>query len=554
MLRVIAKLLTILFFINPTYITAETASGYAYIDTNNNALLDEGEQGIAKVAVSNGRDVVQTDEKGFYTLPVEPGDIIFITKPANYETPVSEGMIRRFYYIHAPEGTPKELDLMYPGIEPTGPLPEHVNFSLRPKQEPDTFKVIWFADTQPQSFAELEFYRDDVLNELAGTTAAFGITAGDVMFDDMSLFPRYIELTAQLGIPWHNVPGNHELNFKSPDDKFSLETFKRYFGPSYYSFDYAQTHFVILDNVYYFGNDNAKESPDPRGRGKYKGFLDADQLQWLEQDLKYVSEDKLIVFAMHVPLNYYVDPERESVVLQNREDLFKLLAGRKYLFSAAGHTHVAEHHYFGKDRGFNSTSKFHHQVLSTVSGSWWSGPMDERGIPVTEQRDGTPNGYYIMTVKGNNYSMRFKAARRPADFQMRITLDTAFHYFRDDAQRYYTHGSLINSPILLDQLPSAELYVNLFNGGENSTVEYSINGYETVKMKRVFRHDPYTNDLFIHHRAAIKSWVKPQPSPHLWVAKLPQDLKPGVYTIRVKATDEYGEVHQSSKIIELFGR
>ena len=54
---------------------------------------------------------------------------------------------------------------------------------------------------------------------------------GDILFDDLSMFPRYNALIAQIGIPWYNVPGNHELNFEAESDEDSLETFKRFFGP-----------------------------------------------------------------------------------------------------------------------------------------------------------------------------------------------------------------------------------------------------------------------------------------------------------------------------------
>ncbi len=99
--------------------------------------------------------------------------------------------------------------------------------------------ILW-ADPQPHTQDEVSHVRDDVVEELVGTSALFGITVGGIMFDDLSLLPRFNRLVARIGVPRYNVPGNHELNFESPDDEGSLDTFKRHFGPPYYSFDYVE--------------------------------------------------------------------------------------------------------------------------------------------------------------------------------------------------------------------------------------------------------------------------------------------------------------------------
>ncbi len=40
-------------------------------------------------------------------------------------------------------------------------------------------------------------------------------------------------------------------------------------------------------------------------------------------------------------------------------------------------------------------------------------------------------------------------------------------------------------------------------------------------------------------------------SSHVWTARLPGDLGPGVHTITVRATDEYGARHVAQKIFEV---
>ena len=185
-------------------LASESASGKVFEDRNGDGFWQPGEPGVQGVRVSNGIAVVLTGEDGAYTLPVPEEAVIFITKPSGYATPVNAHQLPRFYYVHQPDGSPDNL--RYPGVDPTGPLPERIDFPLRRQEEPARFQAILFADTQPQTEEELDFIRDDVIAELIGTEARFGMTMGDILFDDLSLFPRYNALIGTLGIPGTTCP------------------------------------------------------------------------------------------------------------------------------------------------------------------------------------------------------------------------------------------------------------------------------------------------------------------------------------------------------------
>jgi N terminal of Calcineurin-like phosphoesterase len=219
-------------WLGASLVAAQNVTGVVFHDANGNSIRESGEAGIPGVLVTNGIDVVQTDGTGRYLLPVTDETIIAIVKPAGYKVPVDKDMLPQFYYIHQPNGTPPQLNLGYPGIDPTGPLPASVDLALMPADESDQFKAMMIADPQPQTSAEVDYIRDDFVAQVIGTDAVFGKTHGDIMFDDLSLFPRYNAVIGQIGIPWWNVPGNHEINFPSPNDHYSAETFKRYYGPT----------------------------------------------------------------------------------------------------------------------------------------------------------------------------------------------------------------------------------------------------------------------------------------------------------------------------------
>lgn len=526
---------------------AETVSGIVFDDRDGDSRHDEDETGVSGVLVSNGLDVVLTDSDGRYRLRLDERAIVFITKPAGWAVPLSEDNLPRFFYRHYPTGTPPELGLRYPGPAASGSLNGPIDFPLQRIDEPDRYEVIWFADPQPHTPAEIDYIRDDVIAELVGTRAAFGITTGDIMYDDLSLFPRYNEVVGQVGIPWYNAPGNHDMNYQASHDRDSLETFKRYFGPPYYSFDYGRVHFVVLDTVDYLG----KEAQRGRLGRTYEGRIDERQLAWLENDLEYVPRDRLVVLAMHIPLRSASDKESSSVNVTNLPELLDVIEGREKLLAIAGHMHNNEHHYFSKEDGFDSPTPLHLHTLAAVSGSWWSGPFDERGIPTAVQSDGTPNGYHVMSVDGTDVRMRYQAAGKAADHQMRVMIEPTSDGEKSKKRRRGHRDASPGGRVALDRVPFSEVVVNLFDGGPYSRVEFRIGTHAPVSMRRVHRTDRYVKDLYRRHKATKKRWVHPALCSHLWAAELPADLGPGVHTIRVEAVDEYGQRHKAHKVIEI---
>ncbi len=402
------------------------------------------------------------------------------------------------------------------------------------------------TDPQPESLAELEYVRDDVVAGLIGTPAAFGITAGDLMFDDLSLYGRYNAILGRIGPPWWNVGGNHDLNFEAPDARRSRETFKRVFGAAHYAHEYGGALFIMLDNVEYLGADPAK----PGKSGKYRGFIPADQLAFVAALLRETPADRLIVLVMHIPLTSYLGPDDPGISTANRADLLKLLGDRPCA-SFAGHTHTTEHHYLGAADG--ATRPHHHHVLTAASGSWWSGPLDHRGIACADSFDGTPNGHHVLSIDGAAYTTRYVPAAEPADKQLRISLEVQAH--ADDRETFHeaSMSQLLRSPLTADQAAGASVIVNVFDGGPKTVVAYALDDRPAIPMTRVARPDPFVQQLYGRYPGTIKPWVKPMPSSHLWSARLPRGLTPGTYALTVRVTDEYGREHRDAMVLEVIG-
>lgn len=508
----------ILLFCSIVVYSQQTAKGYIYEDANGNGRKDRREVGIPDVAISNGTDVVLTDNKGFYSLPVSAGNTIFVIKPSGYKIPLDEDFIPRFYYHHKPGGSPDSFT--YKGIAPTGNLPKSIDFALYKQDEPESFTAIIFGDPQPYSIQDMDYFTEKIVNDVKKTDKTlFGISLGDIAGNNLDLHPVYKERIRRLQLPWYNVMGNHDMNYDAPSDKLSDETFKKNFGSANYAFNYGKTHFIILDNILY---------PDPRdGKGYWGGYRE-DQLIFLENNLKHVPKDKLVVLSQHIHMK---DNSGGSYRLEDRQRLFDLLKDYENVLIMSAHTHLQDQIEYTEADGWKGKKPLHEYNVGTTSGDWYSGKLDKKGLPDATMRDGTPQGYAFLNINGNQYDVDYKVAGRESDYQMNIF-----------APKVVPHKGRTTSQIM----------VNFFMGSQNDLVEYRIDEGEWRKMHYVSAPDlnyltkllewDFTEELLPGRRPS-----NPVNSTHLWTAPVPTNLPVGKHTVEVRATDRYGKTHFGKK-------
>ncbi|MCG8701349.1 MAG: calcineurin-like phosphoesterase family protein, partial [Bacteroidales bacterium] len=411
------------------------ARGVVFNDTNENLAMDASEKGIAGVAVSNGTNLVQTNEKGEYEIPVSDDAVIFVIKPKNWMTPVNEVNLPQFYYLHKPNGYPAHFS--YKGVEPTGELPEQINFPLYKDDGSNEFKIVVFGDPQPYNIQQIDFLADDIIAELIGKkNLKFGMTMGDIVGDDLDLFSPLNQAVSKIGIPWHSVLGNHDINFQASSDILSDETYERVYGPATYAFVYGDVHFIVVDDV-------IKDTTI--GSKKYTGGLRPDQFEFVSNYLKIVPKNNLVVLTMHIPLAKHGKTFRKS----DQKKLFELLKDFPHTLSISAHSHSHNNEFFHEGSSYwQQATPHHHFNVGTTSGSWWNGMRTENDIPHTMMRDGTPNGYSFISFKGTEYIIDWKVAGSPANHKMNI---------------HVPRGIVSNSA------DTTILTVNFFNGSEQST-------------------------------------------------------------------------------------
>jgi hypothetical protein len=486
--------------------------GYVYDDANRNGKKDRREKGIGNVAVSNGCEVVLTDIEGKYVLLVDSDNIIFVVKPAGYRIETDEYNLPRSFYIHKTEGSPA---LQYEGVKPTGKLPASLDFALIKYDEPETFTALVFGDSQPYNENEVKYFEQGIVDEAKTlTTPVFGITLGDLVGDNLKLHLLYKDAIKKIGLPWYNVIGNHDMNYDVKTDLLSDETFEANFGPANYAFNYGKAHFIVLDDILY---------PNPvDGKGYLGGFRN-DQLIFVQNDLQHVATDRLIVVCLHIPLN-----SGNAFRDDDRQKLFHLLDNYPDVLVLSAHTHYQVQHFTGRENGLNREKALHEYNVGASCGDWYSGVFDEKGIPVATMCDGTPKGYALLTVDGNQYKTDYKVAGQPADCQINL------------------YCPKINASVI---------FANFFMGDGSSTVECRIDGGEWKKMNKTEDYDPayyhymqewdYIEDVRPGRRPS-----NPVRSTHLWRAGIPSNLPAGEHTVEVRATDRYGRTFSTSSRYE----
>ena len=448
------------------------------------------EGGIGGVAVTDGETVVQTDVDGRYELPAAPRrPFVYLSVPRGYQLPTHETGTARFYQpLHATAGGTMEA-----------------SFRLVPLDRDDTRHAFLFlADPQTRTEAEMQQFRDEIVPDVRqtakrlGDRPVFGVGGGDLVFDDLSLFSGYETAVRQMGLPFVQVVGNHDLNFDAPADPGSTATFRQHFGPEYYSFDRGAVHYVVLDDVYWPGSDGFGRETDD-----YLGHLDATQLAWLEQDFALVDDGRPVVVFTHIPpLSTTYERRGESSPsvrgqISNRAALYELLDP----FDAhiiSGHVHENEHRFADGP---------HEHVVGTVCGAWWTGPVCY---------DGTPKGYAVYNVNGESVEWRYKATGQEADHQMRV----------------YSPGTRPEAP--------DELVANVWSATDHWTVVWYEDGIRTGEMTQRVGLDPLSRRLHAGKDQPEKHpWVEPQPTAHLYHAP----ASPDANRIRVEATDRFGRTY-----------
>jgi hypothetical protein len=424
-----------------------------------------GGKGIHGVVVSDGYNVVVTGSNGKFEFePSSLATAIFISTPSGYAFKHQDGIARHYRLL-------KDLNLK-----------KAVHFDLTALDiNDDEHQFIIWADPQVKNAKDVEKMMNQSVPDvqklvaMAGADALIhGITVGDIVWDELHLFEDYNKAVGKMGIPFFQCLGNHDMDYNKGGDEASDDTFHQTYGPTYYSFNRGQVHYVVMDDVRYLGKDR-----------DYDGYISENQLEWLKKDLSFVPNDKLIVLCLHIPVHNGV---------KNNAALYSILGDRK-VHIMSGHTHY--------HRNVIKGNIFEHNH-GTVCGAWWTGPICG---------DGTPCGYGVYKVKGNELSWHYQSTGESADHQMKI----------------------FKTNIGNDQ---TQVLVNIWNYDPEWKTEYAVDAVARGSLQQVEGFDPLAYATLLGpDLPKPRGFAEPKNTDHLFKAVVSSSAK----NVTITATDRFGK-------------
>ncbi len=439
-------------------------------------------RGVGGVQVTDGYTIVQTDAKGDYRLTAaSDAAFVYLTLPDGYEIPAEKGTAK-----------------IYRRLE-TGKV--RYDFTLTPsKTDLTRHRLIVWADPQVYRETELDSVRRaaaDVRRTAADGIPTFGVMCGDIIGDithTPSLFAPVRDATAESGMPFFYVVGNHDLEVDTAvNDDNSRRSFEALFGPRYYAFNRGRIHYVVLDDSFILA----------RGVTRYVGYIDRQQMGWLAKDLAYVPAGSTVVVCLHIPTwsraarSGEWGKEEWNKVVNNREVLYTLLKPyNAHIMSA--HEHYNENYVL-------SPHLFEHVHLP-LSTLFWQTPWSMDGIPA---------GYAVYDIDGDSVSWYLK------------TVD------HDRSRQFNACG------VGADRHKPEAVTVNVWNYDPAWKVEWYENGVYRGEMTRYTGYDEAEYDYVVrNHEHFDFPYLGTATTEHMFYAvpSNPSD------TVRVEVRDRFGRV------------
>ncbi len=357
--------------------------------------FDAGEKPLPGIRVSNGREIATTDDEG--KLRAAGGRRRHrVCHQAARLSHAAVGGQAAAVLLH-PQAARARPSRSFAGVEPTGPLPASIDFPLyraagaRAVSGRSCSAIRSRAINRKSSSSA-----HDVVEELIGTDASFGVTLGDIAFNDLDTFETLNK---------HDRADRHSLVQRDRQPRHQLRSQAR---PAQRRDVRARVRPGLLlvrlrpGALHRAGRHRVVHSRRKAARANIAAGWATSRSQFIRNDLAMIPADQMVVLMMHIPI----------VGVHDREELYRLIEKRPFCISISGHTHHHEHRYIKKEDGWLGPEPHHHIINVTVCGSWWSGAPDERGIPHATMADGAPNGYSIISFDGTKYRARLQS-RRP---------------------------------------------------------------------------------------------------------------------------------------------
>ena len=493
---------------------------------------------VPGVQVSDGSQIVLTDARGHYAMKTDKADsVVFITTPSGYIAKMTDAVRPGFW----------QLLTKAPGTS------EVHDFELLPQNQ-DRYSIIFITDchfaNDPARDPLGRFKRTalPVIRREAQAAAAKGavysVNLGDFSHDRFWYDFDFNEADAErflaecgYPVPVYSVTGNHDndgavAGLGDRTDFVSAWNYRHTWGPACYSVNIGKDHWIFMDSVEYLneGEPDAKHK-NINGKRNYNcRFLDKD-LEWLKEDLKYVTPDTRVFFCCHVPL---VNDASKSEVMQAGE-IDKLDAIFKdfpkvYVFS--GHTHK----HINTDMG--KYTRFKQYIFAATSGSMWQHPEGYQIIG----SDSSNQSFNVLDCSDPVPVPRFVAVNGSHRMMRVYDINAVGDFYRNDPQCRIFHKLYPDRSWYADSRFKNMVYVNYWGYAPGQKVEIFEDG-KPLEVEKSNLDEPlyvitYVTPALDESSVPSKSSMKDRKTPHSFVAYATTATKP----VTVRVSDADGQV------------
>jgi len=448
---------------------AEGNNVYGVVSCGNRRLKD--------VVVSDGVEVVKTDENGVYQFKSEKKyKYVFISVPSGYEV-VNEGVLPKF---HQP-------------LTKSVATVERADFYLVEAGDQTDHTMLFFGDihlaNRTNDGVQFRAFTNDVNEWLDANPGrkVYGMTLGDMTWDiywvknKMDL-ANYLTSVNQIdGLRIYHTIGNHDHSCYLSGDFGSAGPYREIIGPTYYSFNIGEVHYVVLDDIV---ADNTGNVNDPSSGRNHDASLANENLEWLKKDLAFVPKTAPLVVTMHAPL--FHDNASNTVSVKNGASLVDLLKPYSEVHVVTAHTHKM----YNADK-LAASHIYEHNSGAVCATWWWTGKYCP-GVHICQ--DGTPGGYRIMDVKGSSFKWEYKPTGASTQVQFRTydgnSIDLSAERAVPNAQTAGKAVYIAHATEWLKKNSDNYVYINVWDYDPSWTVTVTENGRQLDVERLSGCHDP----------------------------------------------------------------
>lgn len=488
--------------------------------------------GIPDVVVSDGFEVTTTDKDGIYYLPsLKKNGYVFISIPGNYEV-ANVNNLPQFFKRLSGGSTVEQKDFSLFRVDNS----KHVVLAM----------ADWHLANRNDDLAQFTsgFLTDvnaTIRNYRATGTKVYGLTLGDMSWDaywysNLFALPEYLTQMYKIDCTMFNLIGNHDNDPYAASDWTAESKFKSIVGPTYYSFNLGNVHYIVLDDIQYM---NTGGSEGVMGDRNYNGVIVSDQMEWLKKDLATVEDKNTpIVIALHIPVhsNPTIDSNGNlvrKVGLSNGAAFLSALQGFTKVHILSGHTHI---NYTVEA----SESITEHNTAAVCATWWWTGKNGYAGNHICT--DGSPGGYGVWEMQGTDIEWHYKSIGYDRNYQFRSYDLNTVHITAANYAPNSTDTALAEyAGVYAESNSENEILINVWGYDRSWTLDVKENG-QSLAITRVYGKDPL--HIISYEAKRLNAGAVPTSSfvtgntAHLFKVKASSPTS----TIVITATDGFGNV------------